>query len=98
MMDRPKHPLIAERRLARVSIDPRFLGELLGAWFRGEVVVNGRRSFLEGLPEDAVFGEAAMNPITWTLDVVIASRELEPVGMGEALPCLTLTQFVQEPA
>lgn len=95
-MSEHRHPLIADRRVARVSLDPRFLGKLIGAWLRGEVDLDGRRVRVEGLPADAVFGEAAMNPTTWTVDVIVASETLEPVGMGEVLPVLTLTAFAEE--
>lgn len=70
----------------------------MGAWFQGEVVINGRRGRLEGLPDDAVFGEAFMNPTSWTLDVLVASPALPPVAMGEELPLLTLTTFSEEVA
>lgn len=93
-----RHPLIEDRRMAVVSIDPRFLGQLLGAWFRGEIVVNGRRCFLRGLPDDCIFGEANLNPTSWTLDVIVAAPSLEPVSMGERLPVLTLTEFTEEMA
>lgn len=96
MNDSFRHPLIQDRRMARVSLDPRFLGQLIGSWLRGEIVMNGRRVHLKGLPDDAVFGEAAMNPLTWTVDVVVASASLPAIPCGEHLPNLALTEFTEE--